>query len=53
MAWSYNANQGYLLPDSKGQIHGGHHGKAARGDHHHEHLGEEPQVLVVKQVESS
>ena len=29
------------LPDSQGEVHGGDHGKAGRGDHDHEELGKE------------
>ena len=41
------------VPNGEGQVDGGEHGEAGDGDHAHEHVGEEPQVSIIKQSKCS
>ena len=38
-------------PDGQCEVHGGKHGKAGGDDHGHKDVGEECQMLIIKQTE--
>ena len=41
------------LPDGQSEVYRGVHGEAGNGDHTHKHVGEEPEMFVVKKAECS